>query len=543
MSKLIEGYLAQRRHVRPLCLAVFGSPGSGKSFSVKQILEELKRRSNVRLTSATINLSQFSSSAEITGALVAAVMAAAAEESVPVIFFDEFDTTCGGAVYGWLSFFLAPMHDGEFIHDGKIVKLKKAVYVFAGGTASTMQEFTSRQVEPEFRRAKGPDFISRLRGFLDVRGPNENPRMYRRALILRYELAERVKRHGSGKFCVDRQLLDAFLRAGRYRHGARSIAALTELAELKPGKLGWELLPDDHLVGLQVDRGRLDAKTIGGSIALSGFGPPVKSDSANDEARLGECWTRVAKGLWTEGATLAFAGRWRDRSASSLVKLLLDELSSWPQELSRNKDSRQQPACRFRSFAHVMEPDRSREDADEILPLQKRQEMGVDLVLRAYLDEEELKWGELDWRARVLERFRRRWAVSEDGVARFVIGGNRDSGDDRLSGVVEEAVQSLALRRPIYLAGGFGGVTEDLGVLLGVSRIRTGRVPDSLSDRLGEKKEGATERNCRQAATAAVYQVACVPKGAGRIPSKARVRRQTLAGKRAHRRTEPYPLP
>jgi hypothetical protein len=99
-----------------------------------------------------------------------------------------------------------------------------------------------------------------------------------------------------------------------------------------------------------------------------------------------------------------------------------------------------------------------------------------------------MKWGEKDWRARVLERFRRRWAVSEDGVARFLIGGDRESGDDRLSGVVEEAVQSLALGRPIYLAGGFGGVTEDLGVLLGVSRIRTGRVPDSLRDRLHNSK-------------------------------------------------------
>jgi hypothetical protein len=355
------------------------------------------------LTSATVNLTQFSSPAELTGALAGAVMDAAAEDCVPVVFFDEFDTTRDGAPYGWLSSFLAPMHDGEFIHDGKNVKLKRAVYVFAGGTASTMEEFTSRQGELEFRRAKGPDFISRLRGSLDVRGPNENPRMWRRALILRHELAERVKRHGSGKFCLDRQLLEAFLRAGRYRHGARSIAALIELAdletekpaeletenaELKTGKLGWKLLPNDQIVELQVNRGRLDAKTVGGSIALSGFGPPRKSDQAKDEAHLmGECWTCVAKGLWTEGATLAFAGRWGDRGASPLVKLLLDELSSWSQELSNNECTRRQPACRFRSFARGIDPDRSRRDVDEILSPESRQKMGVDLVVQAYLDE------------------------------------------------------------------------------------------------------------------------------------------------------------
>jgi hypothetical protein len=306
---------------------------------------------------------------------------------------------------------------------------------------------------------------------------------------LRHEFAERVKRHGSGRFRIDCRLLQALLRAGRYRHVARSIAALIELAELKAERLSWELLPDDHLVGLQVDRGPLDAKTIGGSIALSGFGPFRKSDRATDEARLmGECWTCVAKGLWTEGATLAFAGRWRDQGASALVDLLLDALSYWPQELSRNEFSRLQPACRFRSFAYGIDPDRSLKDADEVLPPQKRQEMGVDVVARTYLEGEELEWGAGDWRARVLERSRRRWAVSESSVARFVIAGNRGSAGDRPSGVVEETVQTLALRRPIYLAGGFGGATRDLGIVLGVSHIRTGRVPEALRDRLDQSR-------------------------------------------------------
>ena len=42
-------------------------------------------------------------------------------------------------------------------------------------------------------------------------------------------------------------------------------------------------LPDDHLVALQVDRGPLDPRAIGGSIALSGFAPPEKkSDDVHD---------------------------------------------------------------------------------------------------------------------------------------------------------------------------------------------------------------------------------------------------------------------
>jgi len=68
------------------------------------------------------------------------------------------------------------MHDGEFLHQGAIIRLKRAVFVFAGGTASSMDDFSALSSEPIFRAAKGPDFISRLRGFLDVSGPNAEPR-------------------------------------------------------------------------------------------------------------------------------------------------------------------------------------------------------------------------------------------------------------------------------------------------------------------------------------------------------------------------------
>jgi hypothetical protein len=119
-----------------------------------------------------------------------------------------------------------------------------------------------------------------------------------RALILRSELKKRVKRHGCGKFRVEQPVLEAFLRAGRYLHGARSIAALIEPIELKAEKLSWDVLPDNHLVALQVDRGPLDAKAIGGSIALSGFG---SGDNTKSEAQdlISECLKLVANGLCT----------------------------------------------------------------------------------------------------------------------------------------------------------------------------------------------------------------------------------------------------
>jgi hypothetical protein len=130
MSDLIERYIRHQGHSHPLCLAVFGPPGSGKSFAVKQIRGEVQRATKVQLPMTTVNLTQLSRPAELTDALVTALTVAKAETgSVPLIFFDEFDTTRDGAAYGWLSSFLAPMHDGEFLNNGKNVELKKAVYI------------------------------------------------------------------------------------------------------------------------------------------------------------------------------------------------------------------------------------------------------------------------------------------------------------------------------------------------------------------------------------------------------------------------------
>jgi SLOG cluster2 len=119
----------------------------------------------------------------------------------------------------------------------------------------------------------------------------------------------------------------------------------------------------------------------------------------------------------------------------------------------------------------------------------KYRRMGVKVVHQIYLHEDEANWRkEDDWKRNVIQRFRRRLAASEASVARFVVGGAIDGAhkgaDDPRSGVIEEAIQSLGLKRPIYLAGGFGGATHDLGTALGLSTPRIGRPPDSLTNGL-----------------------------------------------------------
>lgn len=248
-----------------------------------------------------VNLTQVSSSIDL-GRVIARIAGEQDEDTVPIIFFDEFDAPGNGAPYGWLQWFLAPMHDGEFLHEGAAIRLRRAVYVFAGGTADTMSDFCNPRSVLAFRAAKGPDFISRLRGYLDVQGPNSEPRALRRAIILRNELQDRTTRGNHKAITPDKDLLEALLKVGRYRHGARSIAAIIELCDFGTGCLSWSQLPEDHLLALHVDRGPLDSNLVGGSIALSGYVIPSEVERAlvNAEHNVLRCWLDVAQALWRE---------------------------------------------------------------------------------------------------------------------------------------------------------------------------------------------------------------------------------------------------
>ena len=69
------------------------------------------------------------------------------------------------------------MQDGVFRVGGSLHPIGKAIFVFAGGTSSTYQQFCGEEIEDateykrftnEFKDAKGPDFISRLRGYVKI---------------------------------------------------------------------------------------------------------------------------------------------------------------------------------------------------------------------------------------------------------------------------------------------------------------------------------------------------------------------------------------
>ena len=186
-------------------------------------------------------------------------------------FWDEFDSQN----YQWLQYLLAPMQDGAF-QEGQITHpIGKCIFIFAGGTSPSLTEFgvaspdsiaeadlaglsdadraerLAVQAERyrEFKLLKGPDFISRLHGFLNVLGPNPQSKPghpdvtwpIRRAIILRGILGLR----GETELDIDDGLLSALLGVSVYKHGARSFEKImgTLSQDSRGGRIRRSALP------------------------------------------------------------------------------------------------------------------------------------------------------------------------------------------------------------------------------------------------------------------------------------------------------------
>ena len=262
IRNLVAEYTGQKQVSRPLSIAVFGTPGSGKSFGVTEMAKSLLPG---QIETVTFNLSQFDSVENLISAFHQ-VRDIGLSGKIPLVFWDEFDTALGDTSLGWLRYFLAPMQDGKF-QEGQINHpIGRAIFVFAGGTSTSMAEFNARGAEAGFKLAKGPDFVSRLKGFINVLGPNpingvgEDPYfIIRRAILLRSSLKRNVpqlfeKRGGKELLNIDHGVLHALLLIGQYKHGARSIESLFAMSQLT-GSSSFErsCLPSETQLDLHVD--------------------------------------------------------------------------------------------------------------------------------------------------------------------------------------------------------------------------------------------------------------------------------------------------
>lgn len=136
LRRLIIEYHERGAVSRPLSLAVFGPPGSGKSFAVKQIAESTNIP-NVAILEC--NLSQYASPHEL-AAFFHKIRNSVLEGQLPIVIWDEFDCSVGTNSLYWLKFMLAPMQDGQFFENGVAHPLGKVVFVFSGGVFRSMAD-------------------------------------------------------------------------------------------------------------------------------------------------------------------------------------------------------------------------------------------------------------------------------------------------------------------------------------------------------------------------------------------------------------------
>jgi hypothetical protein len=259
--KVLLTEYVERAPSEPISLAVFGSPGSGKSFGVKEIIKSIGGSRTI--TPLTFNLTQFGRAEELRAAFHQ-VRDVSLRGELPLVFWDEFDTTYGDRPLGWLRYFISPMQDGTFQEEQITHPIGTSIFVFAGGTATSKDDFVNARETEERKALKVPDFISRLKGFLNVTGPNRrtpdgDPHyLIRRATVLRSML----QRHYPDLFRKEGKrtvlqiapaVLHAFLNTKTYVHGARSLESVLTMSTLAGRKKFYSSsLPPEAQLALHV---------------------------------------------------------------------------------------------------------------------------------------------------------------------------------------------------------------------------------------------------------------------------------------------------
>lgn len=272
INKLLRDYAKDTTRHKPTSICVFGQPGAGKSFLVEQLANSMKEvaKSGLEPELLLFNVSQMESTEKLIDAWHR-VRDAVLRNKLPFVFFDEFDCTFDGHELGWLKHFISPMQDGTFVGGrGHLHQIGKAVFIFAGGMYESMADFrkgirvgeknlkSSEERKINLRKWKHPDFVSRIRGFVNVSGPNERREggmlhYLRRATILRGTLLKRLNVGKNDFIDIDKRVLSAFINVKTYHNNTRSLQGIIELSSCPlNGPLGVSNIYVDDTLDLYV---------------------------------------------------------------------------------------------------------------------------------------------------------------------------------------------------------------------------------------------------------------------------------------------------
>ncbi|QIF00350.1 AAA family ATPase [Roseimicrobium sp. ORNL1] len=260
LQRLLSSYMEDQKQTKPISIGVFGPPGSGKSMGVKNLVASIQDDGEgVSHPPIEVNLSQLQSLSEV-ASYFHQIRDVCLQSRVPLVFFDEFDSTFERRAFGWLRYFLAPMQDGTFSDEGRIYHIGRAIFVFAGGVNQSFDEMNGRVRNADFCEAKGPDFISRLRGVLNIRGinpmesvPDDFMYILRRAVMLKHQIGAQIG-DNEKKPLISKELANALLSLKRFKHGARSLEAVLRMCNpRKETELSVSDLPSTEQLNLHID--------------------------------------------------------------------------------------------------------------------------------------------------------------------------------------------------------------------------------------------------------------------------------------------------
>jgi hypothetical protein len=259
LRHLVEKYVTQGDFDQPLAVAIFGPPGSGKSSLVREILGSIPRCTVY--DDLVCNLSQMKSPDRLARHFHR-VQDRSVKADIPIVFFDEFDSANGSEDVGWLRYFLMPLQDGLYVEGDETFDVGRAVFIFAGGVSHSYEKFCSRF--GEMKTQKVPDFISRLRCFVNVQdiafepGNPDRATQVRRAVILRRILQRRMPQivdQNSKIAHVWTSITDAFLNVPAFVHGVRSMEAIVQMSRVSLSAQNFQpsALPHPSQLAMHVD--------------------------------------------------------------------------------------------------------------------------------------------------------------------------------------------------------------------------------------------------------------------------------------------------